>query len=484
MSNNTKPVLHLVSNAHIDPVWQWRYEEGMAETLPTFWNAIRFLEDFPEYVFVHNESLLYEFVEDNDPELFSEIRRFVQQGRWIIVGGWYLQPDCNLPDGESIVRQILYGRKYFWEKFGVEPEVAYNLDSFGHNGGIPQILIKSGYKYYIHYRPENSVLNVPGDAYVWKGVDGSEVLACRPTLGWYLTEWNPIGERPGHRGFVKERIFDGVTRIQETGRDAISFWGVGNHGGGASRSELEQIREAVETFRSVEIRHSHPEAYFKAVETYRSSLPVINGSLRHCFRGCYVSSARIKRRHRECEGLLNQTERLCTFAEHFTGSPYPVEELATAWKDLLFNQFHDVVTGCSSKAVNQDSMDIFGHCSTIARNVRLRALIALTKPGPGVSGIPIFVFNPHSFTYRGPVHADFVIDYRPIYTGVAKLIVCDPNGQLLPFQSEIPSSLLGREWRKRYVFWVEVPPPQLDTLHDSKCRGTSRTRTYHKFDQQ
>ncbi len=458
MTNDIKPVLHLVSNAHIDPVWQWRYEEGLSETLPTFWNAIHFLEEFPEYVFVHNESLLYEFVEKNDPDLFSEIRRFVQEGRWIIVGGWYLQPDCNLPGGESFVRHILYGRRYFLEKFGVGTNVAYNLDSFGHNGGIPQILVKSGYKYYIHYRPEKSVLDVPGDTYVWKGVDGSEVLACRPTLGWYLTEWNPVGERPGHRGFIHERIQESIKRIQETGKCAISFWGVGNHGGGASRSELEQIREAVETLRSVEIRHSHPEAYFKSIETYRNSLPVINGSLRHCFRGCYVSSARIKRCHRECEGLLDQVERLSCFAEYFANFPYPVEELQEAWKDLLFNQFHDAVAGCSSEEVNLDIMETFGHCSTIARQIRLRALIALTKPGAGVSGIPVFVFNPHSFPFRGPVQADFVIDYRPIYTGTVTMLLCDPEGNRIPFQQEIPSSLLGREWRKRYVFWAEVPP--------------------------
>src|SRR3972149_3992688 len=129
-----RPVVHLICNAHIDPIWMWQWEEGAREAISTFRTAADFLEEFPDFVFNHNESLLYEWVEEFDPTLFDRIQRLVKAGRWNISGGWYLQPDCNMPGGETFVRLIATGRRYFAEKFGVRPLVAYNFDSLGHNG--------------------------------------------------------------------------------------------------------------------------------------------------------------------------------------------------------------------------------------------------------------------------------------------------------------------------------------------------------------
>ena len=135
-----RPRLHIILNAHLDPVWQWRWEEGAAEALATFGNAAAILRQYPHVIFNHNEALLYRWVEVYDPALFREIQRLVREGRWSISGGWYLQPDVNLPGLESLVRHILEGQRYFWEKFRVRPQVAYNFDSFGHSGGLPQTL--------------------------------------------------------------------------------------------------------------------------------------------------------------------------------------------------------------------------------------------------------------------------------------------------------------------------------------------------------
>ena len=148
-----KPVLHLVCNAHLDPVWQWDWQEGCLEALSTFRHAVEFLETYPDLVFNHNEALLYEWVEQHDPALFARIRELVSSGRWNVSGGWFLQPDCNMPEGASFVRLALYGRRYFYEKFGVQPRVAYHFDAFGHNGSLPQILSKLGFEMYIHTRP-------------------------------------------------------------------------------------------------------------------------------------------------------------------------------------------------------------------------------------------------------------------------------------------------------------------------------------------
>ncbi len=136
--------LHLICNAHIDPVWQWDWEEGAAEAVSTFRIAAAFAQEFDAFVFNHNEALLYRWIEEYEPPLFAQIQALVRDGKWHIMGGWYLQPDCNLPSGESFVRQILLGRRYFQEKFGVEPRTAINFDPFGHSRGLVQILAKSG----------------------------------------------------------------------------------------------------------------------------------------------------------------------------------------------------------------------------------------------------------------------------------------------------------------------------------------------------
>ena len=140
--------LHLICNSHIDPVWMWDWEEGLGTAISTFYQAAEFFKEY-EYVFCHNEAILYEFIEEHDPALFAEISRLVAEGKWSIMGGWYLQPDCNLPSGEAFVRQIKLGREYFEEKFNARPTTAINFDSFGHNVGMVQIMKKCGYDSYL-----------------------------------------------------------------------------------------------------------------------------------------------------------------------------------------------------------------------------------------------------------------------------------------------------------------------------------------------
>ena len=150
-----KRKIHLVSNAHLDPVWLWEWQEGAGEALSTFRQAAEFCEKKKGYIFCHNEAVLYEWVEEHEPALFRRIRRLVREGKWHVMGGWYVQPDCNMPSGESFVRQILLGRSYFGKKLGVAPRTAVNLDPFGHTRGLVQILAKSGYTAYLCCRPGN-----------------------------------------------------------------------------------------------------------------------------------------------------------------------------------------------------------------------------------------------------------------------------------------------------------------------------------------
>ena len=161
--------LHLVCNAHLDPVWQWEWEEGAAEALSTFRIAADFCDEYDNFVFCHNEAILYRWIEEYDPALFERIKSLVSKGKWHIMGGWQLQPDCNMPSGEFFVRQILSGRKYFEEKFNKRPSVAVNVDPFGHSRGLVQILKKSGYEGYLFMRPDSGFIDLPADDFKWKG---------------------------------------------------------------------------------------------------------------------------------------------------------------------------------------------------------------------------------------------------------------------------------------------------------------------------
>ena len=213
--------LHLICNAHIDPVWQWEWEEGACETLSTFRVAAKFCREFDGFIFCHNEAVLYRWIEEYEPPLFEEIKELVRIGKWHIMGGWHLQPDCNMPSGEGFVRNILSGRNYFYEKFGVKPTTAINFDPFGHTRGLVQILAKSGYDSYIFCRPNRSFCGLPSDRFTWVGYDGSQIIGARAADGYNTTMGKAI-----------EKIDRSVTRLKNSPYSSdFCLWGIGDHGG-------------------------------------------------------------------------------------------------------------------------------------------------------------------------------------------------------------------------------------------------------------
>nr|MBO4517723.1 alpha-mannosidase [Clostridia bacterium] len=267
-------VLHLVCNAHLDPVWMWDWDEGACAALSTFYSAAELLDEY-DYVFCHNEAVLYQYVEKYAPELFAKIKKAIACGKWHVMGGWYLQPDCMLPSGESFIRQITTGREYFQEKFGVRPTVAVNFDAFGHTRGLVQILKKCGYDGYIFCRPMPEFMNLPDSPFWWKGYDGSKIKAIR------INDQTLYSSDLGH---AKENILRKVKPF-ENQESGIALWGVGNHGGGASRKDLADIIELKkEKAGEYEIIHSTPERFFETAtpeKTVKTDLP--------CFLKSYSS---------------------------------------------------------------------------------------------------------------------------------------------------------------------------------------------------
>lgn len=443
--------LHLICNAHLDPAWMWEKEEGIAETLSTFRVAADFCENYKGFVFNHNESVLYEWTEQLDEALFGRIQKLVKEGSWRIMGGFYLQPDCNMPSGEAIVRQALAGRKYFKEKFGVQPATAINFDPFGHSRGLVQILAKTGYDSYIVCRPVQEHCPLPADDFIWEGYDGSEILCHR---GYNSYE--------SHRGKADLKIRGYMERYPQK-QTGLVLWGIGDHGGGPSREDWEKIQKLKEEQKAeCELLHSYPEKYFSELleETERTQIPHVRKSLHYQSVGCYTSQIRVKQKYRELENQLFQAEKMCACAALNSVLEYPQEELEEAQKDMLFCQFHDILPGSSIASVEKAALRQLDHGLEIAAKWKAKAFLRLMKgeERAGDGEIPILVFNPHPAQIHYTVVCEFNLPDQNTDSGRWAKPRVFHKGQEIPAQVEHEESNFNLDWRKRVVFEADLEP--------------------------
>ncbi|MBR2152843.1 MAG: alpha-mannosidase [Clostridia bacterium] len=433
---------YLLCNAHLDPVWLWKKEEGMAEAISTFRVAANFCEKYDGFIFNHNESVLYEWVEEYEPELFKRIQNLVKEGKWHIMGGWYLQPDCIMPSGESFIRQIETGNAYFKEKFGVTPKTAINFDPFGHSRGLVQILAKTGYESYLFMRPFRII---PEQNFIWKGYDGSEILGhC--LLGIYNSP--------------KGRISQNLDQLIAVGQDkTLMCWGVGNHGGGPSEEDWKTILEYKEKHPEIDFITTSCDGYFSTVN--KENLRVFDGSLMHCMVGCYTSMAQIKQKHRKLENELSLCEKMLAVS----GVNYDKNEMKRAEKALLFSEFHDSLPGTMIKPAEEQMLRQMDYGREILANNCAKAFFKLCEGQlEGKRGeIPVLVFNPHPYKIEQEVEVEYQIEdqnFNPTEYTVAR--VRTQNGEYLPTQNIKEDSSVNFDWRKRIVFRATLEPMSLN----------------------
>ena len=389
MPNPKDYTLHMIGNAHLDPIWLWDWREGLQEALDTCWSAIARLRETEDFVFTRSSAAIYQWIEEADPELFEEIRRYVAEGRWEIVGGWWEQPDCNLPGGESLVRHCLYGKRYFLDKFGVEVRVGYNPDSFGHNAGIPQILRQAGYDYYLFCRPDPQEKYLPDLLFAWEGPAGDRVLAYRPPL--HYASW---GNSLQDKIFVGTMLLGAYATAGSPRRDLALMYGVGNHGGGPTIENLATIQRNEANPQMPRLKFARLEDFFDAV-AQGNDVPVVTGDLQYHARGCYTSLSQVKWYNRACEMRLMAAERMVALLGRLAPVEVTPADFEQAWRRLLFNQFHDILGGCS---IRRAYFDVFGwhqEALTTAEHATERALEVLC-PRVATEGIaqPVLVFNP------------------------------------------------------------------------------------------
>lgn len=449
-----KPILHLVCNAHIDPVWIWDWQDGCLNALSTFRHAVDFLAEYPELIFNHNEALLYEWVEQHDPELFAAIQKLVAAKRWNITGGWYLQPDCTMPEGETFVRLALYGRDYFKRKFGVQPVVSYNFDAFtGHHGSIPQILRRSGFEFYIHCRPCSTDVPLPSFFYRWRGIDGSEVYAYRPPSETYCTEIHK----------AEERLLKCIEKSQGHLGDQMFLWGVGDHGGGPTRLDLDMFRRHMaKDDLPFTLKHSTPELFLQAMKEQNPNPPAHTGEFSKGALGCLTSDAGTKRRHRQLDSLLHKAERYGALAAIRCGKPAQDAQLAEGWRSHMLQTFHDVLPGTSIVPGIESVALLAQEGMAAASKSILASQIALTRDAAVADkDFPLFVFNPHPWQVTAPAVAEFLLDWRAVGRDprdpLSLLHLEDTDGNRVPVQSERSYQNNDVEWRRRICFTADVP---------------------------
>ncbi len=437
--------IHLVCNAHLDPVWLWQRAEGMAEAMATFRIAADFCEKYNGFVFNHNESVLYEWVLENEPELFERIKKLVKQGRWRIMSGWYLQPDVVMPSGESIIRQIKVGNDFFKEHFGEIPKTAIGFDAFGHSRGLVQILKKCGYENYAYLRPREKV----SGPFVWKGFDGS----CVNTLKLY--EWynTPKGE-------AVKRLKSYVSDFSERELGCVT-WGIGNHGGGPSENDFNDINDFAEECSDFEFVHSDFDSYFNELD--KNELEVVDESLVHCMVGCYTSMVRVKQAHRRLENKLSMCEKMLAQS----GVEYTGEMLREAEKALLFSEFHDVLPGSAIKKVEDDSLNLLGYGAELVDRLTAKAFFRLCRGQKKAENgeIPVLIYNPHPFEIEGDFEVEFqMAEQNHPDNGIYAVKVRNENGEYVPSQLEQEDSVHGMDWRKKVSFRAVLKPMGITRL--------------------
>ena len=449
--------IHLIGNAHLDPVWLWRWQEGFAEIKATFRSALDRLTQFDDFVFTCAGACYYEWVEHNAPEMFAEVKARVAEGRWVIVGGWWIQPDCNQPSGEAFARHGLYSQRYFLEKFGVMAKVGYNVDSFGHNGNIPQLLRKQGMEAYVMMRPgthENPDVPV---LFQWQGVDGSRVPTYRipDGYGW----WHDEGEK-------MERM-QAIQAAQDI--PLMFFYGVGNHGGGPTVRNIVALHKTQQEQGAERFPFSSPNAFFSSIDP--AALPVWADDLQHHASGCYSTATQIKAMNRKTEGRLQDAEAWAVVADKVMGFAWDASQIRKAWTNVLFNSFHDIAGGCSIKEAYDDARESYGHSLNIAAELQNGALQRLSwavdtmgdvvfpndkdldwslweqKDAQGNSlGTPVVVFNPLNWEVTAPVQMNRTVKG-----------ICDDQKQPVALQTCRSSQTNGTKDRWNTVFLATVP---------------------------
>jgi alpha-mannosidase len=371
--------LGAIGHAHLDTAWLWPLAETWRKARRTFTTQLALMRDYPEHRFACSSAQHYAWVRERDPELYEQIRARVREGQWVAVGGTWIEPDCNLPAGESLVRQFLHGQRFFEAELGGRVREFWNPDVFGYANQLPQIVRGAGMTRFLTQKLSwNRFTSLPFHTFAWEGLDGSRITTHFPPADTYNAEVSVAELRRGARDY----------RDHDRSRHSLLVFGHGDGGGGPTPEMLETLRRVGDLQGVPRTRLTTAEDFFGALEQDARELPVVVGELYLEFhRGTYTTQAALKRANRRCEAALHDAELLAAVAARTTGSAYPGEDLAALWPVLLLNQFHDVLPGSSIGEVNVEAREQLMRVEEGARGLAGAAARALA--GDGDSPVPL-----------------------------------------------------------------------------------------------
>lgn len=430
--------VHLVAHAHIDMNWLWPWEDTVATIKDTFSTMIKLMDKYPDFHFSQSQAVTYQVVEEKFPRLFEAIKQYVKKGNWDITASMWTESDLNMAGTEALVRQFLQAKRYIKDKFGLEPKVCWEPDTFGHIWSLPQVIKKAGGNYYYFMRcPKSHTI------FWWQAPDGSKVLAFTSI---YNNTVNP------------KSIMDVVINLYSKYRlkNSMFVYGVGNHGGGATIEDIESAHELQKKQVFPKIMFSSTHSFFKEVEKEleNNNIPVISDELQYVFDGCYTTHADVKRHNRLCERLLVDAEKFQVFSRLNSR-----EILQKAWQNTLFNQFHDILDGSGTPEAYERPRKLAEETLKIAEETLCMSLKRLAeKVKMSHEGIPIVVFNPLSWKRTDLVKVKLPKDLVPenavaVSASDGKKTPVQMCGDELLFIAEVPP--LG--YRTYYVVEAEKP---------------------------
>lgn len=370
VNGSTAPLLYTVGHAHMDVAWLWRLEETERKIAGTIANQLELAAEYPEYKYLQSQAHLLWMVKTLYPEVYDEVKGAVRSGQIVPEGGMWVEADTNISGGEALIRQFLYGKRFFHDEFGVDCELLWLPDVFGYSGALPQIMRGCGINYFATQKifwTYNGGDPFPHNVFTWKGIDGSEVLAH------IFTDYNSRTDP----GALWERW---RTRVQKDGlKSYLVAFGWGDGGGGPTRDHLEFLRRSRDLEGVPRTRMASPLEFFKDLEVEGIPEQHYVGELYfQAHRGTYTSQAKTKRNNRKAELALREAELWGLAARTQKGTPYPWQAIGETWRTVLLHQFHDILPGSSIEAVSHEAEESMGGAIATARDLAASAMTALS----------------------------------------------------------------------------------------------------------
>ena len=406
--------VHLIFNAHLDPIWLWPWHAGLAEAISTARSVCDQLDECDDLIFTRGESWFYQQIQTHDPDLFDRITKHIANGRWEIVGGWYVQPDCNLPSYWGLEKQVQLGQDYFQKHFGQFPTTAFNVDSFGHTATLPRLMHQAGQQQYIMMRPQESEMDLPARLFRWQGEPGGPTVTTFRIADAYCTPSPEI-----HPQHIRASLEDLPQGINHT----MCFIGLGDHGGVPSRAMTQWCRDHAHAFEGAELVFSSPSRFFTAIKNDLDKLPTVQGELQYHAVGCYSVDRQTKVMLRKAEHELRAAETVTSIRDD--------ESIHQAWEHVCFHHFHDTLGGTCIPSAYPIVHAQLGAARTTADRLLRHQVIAHAQSLAPDPNQRIVLYNPTDTIFQGYVEVEPWTEFNPWQKNWS---LQTPNGKTIPHQ--------------------------------------------------